>query len=129
MIVMTWIQYIHVHQLHHQLLACFQAKSVMEDRLQKSVEDALGQCRTLVFLTNDIPTLQTALDQCKVVIETLTSSSTTSVGPKVPPVFHSIAKAGVEEFKATSKTLHRVGVKRKRNDRNQLQTKKPRKEE
>ena len=46
----------------------------------------------------------------------------------MPPVFHSIAKAGVEKFKATSKTLHRVGVKRKRNDHNQLQTKKPRKE-
>ena len=97
-------------------------------RLQKSVEYALGQCRTLAFLTNDIPTLQTALDQCKVIVETLTSSSTISMGPKVPPVFHSIAKAGVEEFKASSKTLHRVGVKRKRNGHNQLQTKKPRKE-
>ena len=62
------------------------------------------------------------------VVETLTSSSTISMGPKVPPVFHSIAKAGVEEFKASSKTLHHVGVKRKRNDHNQLQTKKPRKE-
>ena len=60
-------------------------------RLQRSVEDALGQCRTLAFLTNDMPALQTALDQCKVVIETLTSSSTTSMGPKVPQVFHRLS--------------------------------------
>ena len=85
-------------------------------RLQKSIEEALGRCRTLAFLNNDIPTLETALDQCKVVIETLASSSTTSMGPNMPPVFHSIAKAGVVEFKSTSKALHRVGVKRKHKD-------------
>ena len=97
-------------------------------RLQKSIEEALGQCRTLAFLNNDIPTLETALDQCKVVIETLASSSTTSMGPNMPPVFHSIAKAGVEEFKSTSKALHRVGVKRKHKDGNKSQAKKSRTE-
>jgi len=91
-------------------------------RLQKSIEEALGQCRTLAFFNNDIPTLETALDQCKVVTETL-ASSTTSMGPNMLPVFHSIAKAGVE-FKSTGKALHRVGVKRKHKDGNKPQAKK-----
>ena len=82
-------------------------------RLQKSIEEAVGQCRTLAFLTNDLPTLETALQQCKTVIETLVSSATTSLGLHTPPVFHAIAKAGVEQFKKDNKRLHRVGVKRK----------------
>ena len=34
-------------------------------RLQKSIEEAVGQCKTSAFLTNDIPTLETALQQSK----------------------------------------------------------------
>jgi len=129
MIVMIKIEYIHVHQLHAPSTTGQLPRKLSDGkrlyRLQKSIEEALGQCRTLAFLNNDIPTLETALDQCKVVTETLASSSTT-MGPNMPPVFHSIAKAGVEEFKSTSKALHRVGVKRKHKDGNKLHAKKSR---
>lgn len=82
-------------------------------RLQKNVEEALGQCRTLAFLTNDIPTPENALEQCTDIMQMLASSVSTSVGPTLPPIFHSIAKAGVQDFKHTTKAMHRVGIKRK----------------
>ena len=34
--------------------------------------------------------------------------------PQLPPIFHSIARAGVEKFKRSTKMEHRKGVKRKR---------------
>ena len=83
-------------------------------RLQKNIEETLGQCRTLAFLTNNIPALETALSDCKRLMETLASAATSSNGSNGPPTFHAIAQAGVEEFKRTSKALHRVGAKRKR---------------
>ena len=45
-------------------------------RLQKQIEEALGRCRSLAFLTNDATCLQQALTQCKVVMDTLISSAT-----------------------------------------------------
>ena len=129
---MTTPRYFCLHQLHLQLLAYFQAKPARENKctgcMQKSIEDAAGQCRTLVFLTNDISTLETALQQCKMVIETLASSATTSLGIQTPPVFHTIAKPGVEQFKTNCKSLHRVGVKRKCKTRNQPPSKSSRSE-
>lgn len=84
-------------------------------RLQKQIEEALGRCRSLAFLTNDATCLQQALTQCKVVMDTLISSATETSEPHTPPVFHSIAQAGVEEFRNTTKTMYRKGMKRKRN--------------
>ena len=43
------------------------------------------------------------------------SSAADTTEPHIPPIFHSIAKAGVEEFKHSTKTEHRKGIKRKRN--------------
>ena len=83
-------------------------------RLQKKIEETLGQCRTLAFSTSNIPTLETALSDCKRVMETLASAATTSHGPNSPPTVNFITQAGVEEFRKTSKALHRVGAKRKR---------------
>ena len=84
-------------------------------RLQKQIEEVLGRCRSLAFLTNDSVCLQQALTQCKTVMDTLMSSATDTAEPNLPPIFHSIAKAGVEEFKRSTKTEHRKGMKRKRN--------------
>ena len=84
-------------------------------RLQKQIEAVLGQCKSLVFLTNDSVCLQQALTRCKTVMDTLMSSAADTAEPHLPPVFHSIAKAGVEEFKHTTKTERRKGMKRKRN--------------
>lgn len=50
-------------------------------------------------------------------MENLTSAATTSHGPNTPPTFHAITQAGVEQFRKTSKVLHKVGVKRKRTNR------------
>ncbi len=83
-------------------------------RLQKQVEELLGRCRTLAFLTNEIPVLTKALSQCHTVMETLASSATDSSATHLPPIFHSISQAGVKEFKSTTKTLLRIGMKRKR---------------
>ena len=82
-------------------------------RLQKQVEEILGRCRTLAFLTNEVPALTKALSHCQAMMETLASSATNSAAPHLPPVFHSISQAGVKEFKSTTKTLLRVGTKRK----------------
>ena len=83
-------------------------------RLQKQVEELLGRCRTLAFLTNEIPVLTKALSQCHSVMETLAASATDSATTHLPPIFHSISQAGVKEFKSTTKTLLRIGTKRKR---------------
>ena len=80
-------------------------------RLRKNIEETLGQCRTLPFLTNNIPALETVLSDCNRVMETLASTATTSNGSNASPTFHAIAQAGVEVFKRTSKALHRVGAK------------------
>ena len=83
-------------------------------RLQKQVEEILGRCRTLAFLTNEVSALTKALSQCQTVMETLVSSAADSATTQLPPVFHSISQAGVKEFMSTTKTLLRVGAKRKR---------------
>ena len=46
-------------------------------------------------------------------MDTLMSSAANTAEPNLPPIFHSIAKAGVEEFKRSTKTEHRKGMKRK----------------
>ena len=46
-------------------------------------------------------------------METLASSATDSSATHLPPTFHSISQAGVKEFKSTTKTLLRIGTKRK----------------
>ena len=84
-------------------------------RLQKQIEEILGRCRSLAFLTNDPLCLQQGLTQCKTVLDTLMTSAADTAQPHLPPVFHSIAKAGVEEFKCSTKTEHRRGIKRKGN--------------
>lgn len=84
-------------------------------RLQKQIEEILGRCRSLAFLTNNPLCLQQALTQCKTVMDTLMTSAADATKPHLPPIFHSIAKAGVEEFKCSTKTEHRRGIKRKRN--------------
>lgn len=81
-------------------------------RLQKQIEEVLGRCRSLAFLTNDPLCLQQALTQCKTVMDTLMSSAADTAEPHLPPIFHSIAKAGVEEFKCSTKIEHRRGIKR-----------------
>ena len=40
-------------------------------RFQKQVEEMLGRCRTLAFLTNETSVLTKALSQCQTVMETL----------------------------------------------------------
>ena len=71
------------------------------------------RCRSLAFLTNDATSLQQALTQCKAVMGTLMSSAADTAEPNLPPIFHSIAQAGVEEFKRSTKTVHRKGMKQK----------------
>lgn len=83
-------------------------------RLQNQVVEILGRCRSLAFLTNEIPALTKAPSQCQTVMETLASSATDSAATHLPPIFHSISQAGVKEFKSTTKTLLRIGTKRKR---------------
>ena len=81
-------------------------------KLQKQIEDSLARCRTLAYLTNDISALEECLSHCEMAMKTLSTSATTTT-PGNPPVFNLIAKAGVEEYRSTTKTLHRVGTKRK----------------
>jgi hypothetical protein len=83
-------------------------------RLQNKLEKYWVDAR-LAFLTNDPLCLQQALTQCKTVMDTLMISAADTAQPHLPPIFHSIAKAGVEEFKCSTKTEHRRGIKRKRN--------------
>lgn len=65
-------------------------------------------------MTNDITALESALAQCQSLAETLMSSATISEGLNCPPVFHAIAKVGVQEFQTKSKAIQRIGTKRKR---------------
>lgn len=83
-----------------------------------SLAEKAGGCpwavqNTLAFLTNDVHALETAFQQCTGVLDTLASAATTTADATIPPAFHAISKAGVEDFKSTTKTLHRAGSKRK----------------
>ena len=66
--------------------------------------------RLFFFLTNDATCLQQALIQCKTVMDTLMSTATETLAPQI---FHSIAQAGVKEFRSTTKMVHRKGMIRK----------------
>ena len=58
-------------------------------------------------------------------MKTLSTSATSlSTQPNQPPTITAIVKAGVEEFKSTTKTLHRVGIKRQPKRKNKLPSKK-----
>ena len=94
-------------------LPCNSSKGKQVYKLQKAVEDSLGQCRTLPFLTSDISVLEDVLLQCNTIMNTLTSSACVVTGPNTSPVFNSIAKVGVEEFRSQSNVNRQVGVKRK----------------
>ena len=78
----------------------------------ENIEETLGQCRTLAFLANNIPTLKAALSECKRVMESIALAVTTSLGSNAPPTFLIIAHTGLPEFR-TSKALHRIGTKQK----------------
>ena len=80
-------------------------------RLQKQIEEVLGQCRTLAFLNNDIPTLEAALEQGKTIAMKLREAATIPGGENCPPTFKTLAVAGVEEFRKSSKIVHRAGAK------------------
>ena len=79
--------------------------------MQKKMEDVLGRCRSLAFLTSDVHALESAYEQCIAVLDALTSAATSTTDAVIPPVFHEIAKAGVAEFKSTTKTLCRAKSK------------------
>jgi len=104
-------------------LPCKSSEGKQVYKLQKALEEALGRCRTLAFLTSDTSVLEDALLQCKTIMDTLTSSACLITGPNNPPVYNCIAKAGVEEFKSHSKYCKRVGIKRKQVS-NKIDTKK-----
>ena len=55
-------------------------------RLQKQIEEVLGQCRTLAFLNNDIPTLEAALEQGKTIALKLRGAATIPGGENCPPL-------------------------------------------
>lgn len=81
-------------------------------RLQKSIEEALGGCRTLAFMTNDITALESALAQCQSLAETLMSSATISEGLNCPPVFH--ASALKLEFRSSKQKAKLSNVSERR---------------
>lgn len=81
-------------------------------RLQKEVEEALGHCRTLTFLTNDISALQLALTEVNKAMNLLKTAAVIPGGDNCPPTFKVLAKAGTVDFR-NSKILCRAGVKRK----------------
>jgi len=78
--------------------------------LQKKLEEMLAQCRTMAYLTTDTSALNTALQQCNEVVNTLALAATGSrTNSYIPPVFNVIS----DEFKETRKTIHCVnGLKR-----------------
>jgi len=76
------------------------------------IEDTVAKCRTLAFLTNNIETLQQALAHCEAAREKLVESATYTKDYGVP-IYTAIEKAGVEEFKQTTKLLHREHSLRK----------------
>ena len=59
----------------------------------------------------DVTALEQSLSQCEAARET-SASSATFTQSKCPPIFRAIESAGVEEFKSTTETLHRVGMNR-----------------
>ena len=71
-------------------------------RLQKHIEEILGQCRTLAFMICDLQTLQIAAEQCQSIKEKLSSSATTSLGSNIPPIFH-----GIQAFQQPRKAIQR----------------------
>ena len=83
-------------------------------KLQKQIEDTVARCHTIAFMTNDITTLEEALNHCEAVKNTLAKSATTTAVTTGPPIFTAIEKAGVAEFKKERKSQHRVGGKHKR---------------
>ena len=68
------------------------------------------QCRTLVFLNNDIPTLKAALEQEKTIAVKLQEAATIPGGETCPPTFKALAVVGVEDFRKSSKIVHRAGA-------------------
>ena len=80
-------------------------------RLQKQIEEVLGQCRTLAFLNNDIPPLEAALEQGKTIALKLREAATIPGGENCPPTFKVLAAAGADEFRKNRKTIHRAGGK------------------
>ena len=82
-------------------------------RLQKQIEEVLGQCRTLAFLNNDIPTLEAALELGKTIALKLKEAATIPGGENCPPTFKALAAAGADEFRKNNKIIHRAGAKRK----------------
>jgi hypothetical protein len=81
-------------------------------QLQKAIEEMLGQCRTLAFLTNDIPTLESTLQSSENLAESLKVAATIPGEENCPPVFKALTTAGVEEFK-NSKIIHRIGARQR----------------
>ena len=69
-------------------------------RLQKLIEEVLGQCR---FLNNDIPT---ALEHGKSIATQLRGAATIPGGENCPPTFKALAAAGVEDFRKSGKIIH-----------------------
>ena len=131
MIFRTWLYNLHGQEGDHgvEISACSSTSSNTTQsipvkttegaqvyRLQKQVEEMLGRCRTLAFLTNETSVLTKALSQCQTVMETLASSATDSSATHLPPTFSSISQAGVKEFKLTTKTLLRIGTKKKHSE-------------
>ena len=101
----------HESQLTTNPLPVTQSNAKHIYSLQKKLEEALAQCRTLAFLTTDVSALNDALRQCTEVSRTLTSAAVMPAQDShVLPVF----KAITDEFKQTRKTIHRVsGIKRR----------------
>ena len=81
-------------------------------RLQNQIEEVLGQCRTLAFLNNDIPTLEAALEQGKTIALKLKEAATIPGRENCPPTFKALAVAGADEFRR-NKIIHRADAKRK----------------
>ncbi len=79
-------------------------------RLQKNIEETVARCRTLAFFTSDVTALENALAHCEAARNTLATSAT-STQDNLPPIITAIEKAGVEDFKKTSKHFHRTSIK------------------
>ena len=81
-------------------------------RLHKQIEEVLGQCTTLAFLNNDIPTLEAALEHGKSIATQLSEAANIPGGENCPPTFKALAAAGVKDFRKSGKIIHRAGAKR-----------------
>ena len=113
MIFRTWLYNLHGQEGDHgvEISACSSTSSNTTQsipvkttegaqvyRLQKQVEEMLGNCRKLAFITSETSVLTNALSQCQTVMETLASSATDSSATHLPPTFSSISQAGGKEF-------------------------------